>query len=107
MSAASGGAAGVLLVLFGLWLLLQTLVGGLVQRLVNFNTGSSTSSGADATANSGSNSGGAGTTATPGTQPGPGQAAYVPPALAPLPGKVGSGTTATNVGNPKSPPAPT
>jgi hypothetical protein len=45
----SGAAAGLLLVVAGLWLLLQTIVGGLAGRLVNLG-GSSSSSSAASTA---------------------------------------------------------
>lgn len=123
----SGWASGVLLIVAGIWLLLQTLKGGLVNRITGSNTPASSPGGSSSPPSSSSSpdspqgnlninpAPNPGSTATPGTQPSPGYSPYVPPAY--LGGDPGGapGTTpiytptpapAANIGNPKSPPAP-
>jgi hypothetical protein len=93
----SGWAAGLLLIVLGVWLLLQTLIGKLPSRIAGTLSSSSSSGGGDGTpAIPGKTlpaTGGA-TIDMPGRglvnpAPSPGWAGYQPPALAPLPKKTG------------------
>lgn len=121
MSANGGVAAGLLLVLAGAWLLLQTLVGDLPARIVDLATGSTSSSSKSKSATSSSSpdspqgnlntnpAPNPGSTATPGTQPSAGYSPYVPPSYVGGEKRVPTSyypAPAANLGNPSSPPAP-
>ena len=100
----SGAAAGLLLVIAGIWLLLQTIVAGLPGRLLNLNTSSSSSSSSGSgQSSSGSSSSSSASTATTSSSSSGGQSVFQK-----VVGVAQSAQTtpAQNVNNPKSPPAP-
>ena len=114
MSSRSGAAAGLLLAVAGLWLLLQTLTADLPARILGL---SGPTVAASNTTSPDSPSGqaptpvpaGPGSVTTPGAQPGAGYAPYTPPAQNPYPPgqPPAQGSPTITGGTPTSPPAPT